>query len=550
MLRALGIRDFVIVKSLDLEFDPGFTVLTGETGAGKSILIEALSLALGARAETGIVRAGADRAEVSAEFEVPEDPQARDWLQENELWNEEGCMLRRTLDRAGRSRAYINGSPVTLQQLKTFSEWLLDIHGQHAHQSLQKATTQRELLDAYAGASDLARSVRMAWTRWQEAQKRLQEWNDRSGALMDERARLQDEVRELRALDVTPENWQALQTDHGRLANAGSLLEGARFAVEVLSESEMSCNSQLDAVVQKLDELAGFDPSLQNLRDLIESARIQVDEAAHALRRYGMGVEFDDAGLREAESRMERILTAARRYRVHPEQLQERLGESSARLEELAAMGSAEGLQKANEEAHADYLDMAAQLSQKRVEAACRLGGEVTASMAQLAMGKGRFEVVLTSVEAGTASGLEEVEFRVAAHSGQEPAPLARVASGGELSRISLAIQAALSAVAAVPTLIFDEVDTGIGGRVAEIVGRLLEDLGSRHQVLCVTHLPQVAARARHHFTVTKTDTPSGVNSTIHRLDDDARIEELARMLGGVSITDTTRRHAAEMLGR
>jgi DNA repair protein RecN (Recombination protein N) len=548
MLRALSIRNFVIVEHLDLEFDAGFTVLTGETGAGKSILIEALSLALGARAEPGIVRAGAERAEVVAEFLVPQEGPAGQWLLENELWSDDGCVLRRILDKSGKSRAFINGSSVPVQQLKTLSEWLLDIHGQHAHQSLQKASTQRALLDAFAGTTALAQSVRSAYNQWQSARDQWEEWSSQSEALLEEKARLQDEVRELRALDLTPETWQALQTDQTRLAHSASLQEGARFALETLSEAEDAVRGKLDAVGALLSGLVTFDPVLQSSVELIESAGIQLDEAVHELRRYAMGIEVDDAGLQQLESRMETILAVARRHRLKPEQLPERLVQSAARLEALQSKNSGEALEQAMHAAREVFYNQAQLLSQQRAQAAKQLSQTITATMADLAMGNGVFEIALAPLERANASGLDEVEFRVAAHVSQTPESLARVASGGELSRISLAIQTALSTVSAVPTLIFDEVDTGIGGRVAEIVGRLLEDLGQRHQVLCVTHLPQVAARGQQHLSVTKTEHAAGVNSTIARLDDEARVEELARMLGGVTITPTTRRHAAEML--
>ncbi len=548
MLRALSIRNFVIVEHLDLEFDAGFTVLTGETGAGKSILIEALSLALGARAEPGIVRSGAERAEVVAEFQVAEADPAGQWLQENELWSDDRCVLRRVLDRTGKSRAFINGSSVPVQQLKILSEWLLDIHGQHAHQSLQKVATQRALLDAFAGTTALAQSVRAAYNQWQSAHDQWEQWRSHAEVLLEEKARLQDEVRELGALDLTLESWQALQADQTRLAHSASLQEGARFALEMLSEADDAIRAKLDAVGTKLSDLVIYDPVLQPSVELIESAGIQLDEAVHELRRYAMGIEVDDAGLRQLESRMENILAVARRHRLKPEQLPERLAQSAARLEALQSKGSGESLERAMHAAREVFQNQARTLSQQRSLAAKRLSQTITDTMAELAMGKGVFEVALTPLERANASGLDEVEFRVAAHVSQTPEPLARVASGGELSRISLAIQAALSTVSAVPTLIFDEVDTGIGGRVAEIVGRLLEDLGQRHQVLCVTHLPQVAARGQQHLSVTKTEHAAGVNSTIQRLDDEARVEELARMLGGVTITPTTRRHAAELL--
>lgn len=548
MLRALSIRDFVIVSALDLEFDSGFTVLTGETGAGKSILIEALSLALGARSDSGVVRAGAQRAEISAEFDVPSGGSAQAWLEENQLQNEGSCVLRRIVDRAGKSRAFINGSSVPVQQLKTLSEWLIDIHGQHAHQSLQKTTNQRDLLDAYAGSTEAVQLVRQAWNAWKQAEKLLALWNTRAESLMEDRARLQDEVRELKALDITAESWVDLQVQHARLANANALLEGGQFSLEALADGEGSGLARLEAASQKLQELVDFDPTLKESLDLITSARIQVDEAVHFLRRYALGVEYDDAGLKQMEARLAAVMAAARRYCVTPEALGQRLVDSSRQLEALAALGSGDELEKAVLTTEQVYRREAEALSVRRGKAAMKLGKAITETFAGLAMGNGVFEVQMIRAEAGTATGVDEVEFLVSTHAAQAPAPLARVASGGELSRISLAIQAALSAVTAVPTLIFDEVDSGIGGRVAEIVGRLLEELGQRHQVMCVTHLPQVAARGQHHFTVTKSETPAGATSAIARLEGDERTEEVARMLGGLSITATTRRHAAEML--
>jgi DNA repair protein RecN (Recombination protein N) len=335
---------------------------------------------------------------------------------------------------------------------------------------------------------------------------------------------------------------------HARLANANALLEGGQFALDALADGDGSGLSRLEAASQKLQELVEFDPALKESLELITSAHIQVDEAVHALRRYALGVESDDAGLKQMEARLTAIMGAARRYRVAPEALGQRLHDSVTRLEALSALGSGEELEAAARAAEKAYRVDAEALSARRAKAAVTLGKAITETLAGLAMGNGAFVVQLTRVEAGSANGLDEVEFLVSTYAAQAPASLARVASGGELSRISLAIQAALSAVAAVPTLIFDEVDSGIGGRVAEIVGRLLEELGQRHQVMCVTHLPQVASRGQHHFTVTKTETPAGVTSAIARLDGAGRVEEVARMLGGLSITATTRRHAAEML--
>ncbi len=548
MLRALSIRNYVIVEALDLEFAPGFTVLTGETGAGKSILIEALSLALGERAEAGVVRTGAQRAEVVAEFHVPVDSMARQWLEAHDLQSEDGCVLRRLVDLSGKSRAFINGTSVPIQQLKALSEWLLDIHGQHAHQSLQKTSSQRELLDAFAGTTALAQSVHNAFLHWQQARQQWEQWQLQSESVREEEARLRDEVRELESLEMDQDSWVVLQAEHVRLAHATSLLEGVQTALDLLSEAEEPAQAKLDAASERLQSLAAFDAALLPSIELINSAKIQIDEAAHGLRRYVLGIETDEAGLQRVESRMQAMLSASRRHRIKPEQLHAHQQTLSLRLDALQAMGSGKALEQAAQDAFADFERQAVELSARRGAAARQLSDAVTETMVQLAMASGRFDVVLTPLERATRTGLDEVEFRVAAHAAQAPEPLARVASGGELSRISLAIQTALVTVSPVPTLIFDEVDAGIGGRVAEIVGRLLEALGKRHQVICITHLPQVAARGHQHLSVIKTEHPTGVNSTIHHLSPEERVEELARMLGGMTITATTRQHAVEML--
>lgn len=551
MLLALNIRDFVIVDRLELEFRPGFTVLTGETGAGKSILIDALALVLGERGDAGVVRHGAERAELAAEFDISRLPALRAWLDDNGLAGDDGvCLMRRTIDAGGRSRAFINGASATLQQLREAGEYLVDIHGQHAHQSLLKSQAQRELVDAYAGLGAQAGEVARAWRDWHEVAERRREWERNAAELTAELERLEWRVRELSDLGLTAEEWPELQAEHGRLAHAASLLEGAQYGVELLSESDLSLLSQLGGLTSRLNGLAEYDPSLREPLEILESAEAQMQEAAYGLRHYAQRLDLDPDRLRQCEQRLEAVHDLARKYRVAPDALPALLAESRERLEALQQAGSAEGLEALETAARARYRELAQRLSAGRKTAAAKLGEKVTAAMQKLAMAGGRFEIALNPLPEGNAHGLEQIEFQVGAHAGLPPRPMAKVASGGELSRISLAIQVVTSDVAAVPTLIFDEVDVGIGGGVAEIVGGMLKQLGAERQVLCITHLPQVAALGEHHWRVAKMSRQGAVLSSINALEPADRIEEIARMLGGVEITDTTRAHAAEMLGK
>ncbi len=550
MLRSLSIRDFVIVDRLELEFSPGFTVLTGETGAGKSILIDALALALGERADAIVVRAGAERAEIGAEFGVDDRPDIARWLAENDLAGDEGgLLLRRVVESSGRSRGFVNGHAATLVQLRQVGERLVDIHGQHEHQSLGRAAAQRELLDGLGGLTEAAGNVAQLHHAWQQRRESRVAFETNAAAFAAERESLEWQVRELDALKFSADEWPELVAEHSRLAHAASLIEAARLGVEALSGDEGSILSQVNAVSARLASLVEHDSRLKEILDLLESARIELQEGVTALRRYGERLELDPQRLREVEARLDAIQSAARKYRVQPESLPGRLEASQARLRELGDGADAEGLRRLEEAAHAACLAEAGKLSAGRKKAAKKLAEQVTAAMQELAMAGGRFEVALHALTEVAASGLESVEFLVSAHKGIAPQPLSKVASGGELSRLSLAIQSVASRVAQVPTLIFDEVDAGIGGRVAEIVGRMLKELGARHQVMCITHLPQVAASADQQWQVVKTTLNAKVLSRVTVLDRRERVEEIARMLGGVKITETTRKHAAEMLG-
>ncbi|MCC6610994.1 MAG: DNA repair protein RecN [Burkholderiales bacterium] len=549
MLVHLSIRDFAIVDALELDFERGFTALTGETGAGKSILIDALALALGERADATVVRAGAERAEVVAEFALERLPEVRAWLKEGELEGDEGrLLLRRVLDRSGRSRAFINGTPATVQQMSAVSAWLLDIHGQHAHQSLLRADAQRAILDGHAGLAPLARDANAAWKEWQRLARARAEYETNAAARNAERESVAFQVEELKKLAPRPGEWEAVSAEQSRLAHAASLIEGAQSAVDALSESESAASGAISAAASRIRALVDYDAALAEPLGLLESAAAQLDEAVHALRHYADRVDLDPGRLAEAERRVEALHAAARRFRTQPEALAGLLESLEARLGELVVASNLEEVIRQEAAARARYDELAARLSAQRRSAAAKLAKEVTAAMKELAMAGGHFEAALRSVEGGSAHGNETIEFLVSANPGQEPRPLAKVASGGELSRISLAIQVITSKAAAVPTMIFDEVDAGIGGAVAEIVGRKLGALGRARQVLCVTHLAQVAAQADHQWSVAKSSANGKVRSRVDVLDEDARVEELARMLGGTRITPTTRKHAAEML--
>jgi DNA repair protein RecN (Recombination protein N) len=550
LLRFLAIRDFVLVEQAELAFGPGFSALTGETGAGKSVLIDALALALGERADAAQVRAGAARAEVSAEFDIARLPAVAAWLEAGEMNGDPGvCLLRRVVDAGGRSRAFINGVAATAQQLREVGDLLVDIHGQHAHQSLLRAETQRRLLDALGGLEASADEVAAAWRAWQALKAQRLERSRNAEAMERERDQVAFVVRELEALAVSADEWRELQSEHARLTHGAALIEAAQFALEALEGAEDSVLSRLNAAAQRLRALADVDPALKELTELMDPAAIQLQEAVYGLNRYVNRVELDPARLAEVEQRLAAVHGAARKHRVPPEELPDVLARAQARLAEIGDSADIDALLARERTAQEAWLRQARQLSAGREKAARELSAAVTRGLQDLAMGGGVFAAALTPLPEGGSHGLEQVEFQVAAHAGLPLRPLAKVASGGELSRISLAIQVITSTVASVPTLIFDEVDAGIGGKVAEIVGRLLRELGRAYQVMCVTHLPQVAAAADHQWQVAKEAGPGGVVTRIRPLPAAERVEEIARMLGGVTLTDTTRRHAAEMLG-
>lgn len=549
MLRHLSIRDFVIVAALDIEFDSGFTVFSGETGAGKSILIDALALTLGARGDAGVVRTGQPRADITAEFST--HALALAWLEEHAL-GEAGAdtvMLRRVIDSNGRSRAFINGTPATLAQLREVGEMLVDIHGQHAHQLLMRPDAQRELFDTHAQLLDTAGAVNRAWRAWRDARQALESAQSRDRELQLERERLAWQLSEFDKLAPQPGEWEEVSAEQHRLSHSASLIDGVQGALGALSESDEAMISQLGAITSKLRGLADIDPALNDVLASLEPAEIQLQEAAYSLSHYAQRLELDPERLAQVDRRMDQLHSTARKFRLQPENLPEEHEARRRQLAELDAAGDLDALAAAAEKARGVYLEQAKGLSKARTKAAKNLSKAVTEGMQELSMAGGSFEVTLVPLAEGGANGLEQIEFRVAGHAGVALRPLAKVASGGELARISLALAVIASTASPTPTLIFDEVDTGIGGGVAEVVGRLLHQLGQHRQVLCVTHLPQVAARGDQHFQVAKAaDDAGGTVSTVTPLDKPKRIEEVARMLGGLEITATTRKHAKEML--
>ena len=548
MLLALRLRDFVIVDAVDIEFGAGFTVLTGETGAGKSILLDALALAMGGRADAGVVREGRPRADISASFRSSATLDA--WLSDRALGGDPGVvLLRRVIDADGRSRALINGNPATATLLRELGEQLVDIHGQHAAQSLLRADGQRRLLDAYAGLGEQARRVADAWTAWRSVARELEAAEGDQRTLALERDRLAWQVGELAQLRLAPGEWEALNDEQKRLSHAASLIEGTRGAADALADSDDAVSSRLHQILQRLRPLAGIDTRLAEAVELLDSAVIQVDEAASSLSAYADRVDLDPERLTQTEQRISTVFETARRMRLSPAELPATLESLQQRLAELEAAQDVDGLRVRAQAARADYDTLADALSKARRKAAQALGKGVSAHLEGLGMAGGRLSIACEPTEPGPA-GVDQVEFRVAAHAGATPRPLARVASGGELSRVGLAISVMAAQANPVPTLIFDEADAGVGGAVADAIGALMRRLGEDRQVLCVTHLPQVAAKAHQHYQVSKDTVDGRAISRIDALDRGARVEEVARMLGGAEITATTRKHARELLAQ
>lgn len=548
MLLSLSIRDFVLVHRLDLVFSSGFGVLTGETGAGKSILLGALSLALGGRAEGDLIRQGSERAEIVAEFSCPDGSPAALWLQAQDLVGDPGlCLLRRIVESGGRSRAQINGVSVTQAQLKALGEYLIDIHGQHAHYSLLKPARQMEILDEALGLTAETAALAVTWRAWKSAEHRLAEAARQGETLAQAMTQWQWVADDLRRLALQADEWTQIQVEHGRLAHAADLLSGTQAVATELAGDESAMLSRLGGARQRLAGLAEIDPQIAEMQALIDSAMVELEEAARGLNRYAERIEIDPQAINQIEARMADISATARRHQVPVDALPELLATAQQRLAEAQASADLQALQQAVVEAERQWQIQADRLSLARAQGAVPLAEAVTAVMQELAMVGGRLEIVVERGPAG-AQGQDSVTFQVAPHAGQGLKPLAQTASGGELSRIGLALQTVLAADKGSDTLIFDEVDAGIGGRVASVLGQKLAALGRGRQVICVTHLPQVAAAADYQFAVSKTVEAGQATTEVHRLDADARIDEIARMLGGLEMTATTRQHAAELI--
>ena len=549
MLRSLTIRDFVIVDNLELDFESGFTTLTGETGAGKSILIDALSLTLGARADNNVVRVGQSKAEIAAEFDISAIKLARKWLVDNELADDDAniCLFRRVLDANGRSKSFINGTSVTLSQMRDLAQHLIDIHGQHEHQVLLKRDAQLALLDDFAGNDAFRVEVREKYGAWSQLANIRAAREANEAAIAREFEDLTWQISELEKLNFTGCRWDATLADHRRLANAATLISAAEATVNGLSEADNDVLSQVDDLASDLGDAAETDPALKEAVDLISSASVELREAVTILRHYLRKLDVDPARLADLDRDIADVQEIARKFRIEPARIPEFLQQKRDRLSALGGGQSLDALIEQERVALADFTDAAKRLTRARQAAARKFAAEVTKSLQQLAMSGGKFAVEFSAREPSP-NGLEGCEFQVSAHEGQPLGPLAKIASGGELSRISLAIQMMASAKGGVGTMIFDEVDAGIGGRVAEVVGRLLRALGQNHQVLAVTHLPQVAACAQHQFQVAKTAKEGVVTTSIISLAGPSRVDEIARMLGGITVTAATKHAAAEML--
>lgn len=553
MLRRLILRDFVIVTALDIDLHTGFTALTGETGAGKSILIDALQLALGSRGDAGVVREGATKADITAEFE-PSTAQRQaltPWLEEAgfEAADGEPLLLRRVVDNQGKSRAWINGRTATVTQLRELGEYLVDIHGQHAWQSLTKADAIRALVDAQAGVDSAG--LMQAWQVRRLAQQKLEEARAKQADLEQERERLQWQISELDKLAPQADEWDELNAEHQRLSHGQAILDGAQQALHAVSEADDSADSLTARAIGALEEVAEYDAELANALEVLRGAQAQLQDAAHTLNAALRHTELDPERLQEVDNRMSMWMSLARRYRRQPQDLPELLQGWKQALQELDAATDLNALEKQAQAAHDAWHKVAKAVSKQRAAAAPALSQQVTDAMQKLGMAGGRFEVALVPQSEPQAFGLEAAEFLVAGHAGSTPRPLAKVASGGELSRLSLAIAVTTTQrsdeQAAVDTLIFDEIDSGVGGAVADTVGQLMQQLGQQRQVLAVTHLAQVAACAHQHLVVSKSLQDGQTCSDIRPVEADARIHELARMLGG-HITDTSRAHASAML--
>ena len=552
MLTSLQVRNFAIIDLVEVEFSPGMTVLTGETGAGKSILVDALGLVLGERGGSGLVRRGTSRAEFTAEFDLRNLPDARQWLEEQMLDLDNECNLRRIVNADGRSRAFINGNTVPLQSLKALGEMLLDIHGQQFHQSLGRRDVQRNLLDYFGGLNDLREVTETAFHQWRSVITQIAELDTADADRASRLELLRFQIAELDALALESDEISALNQERRKLQNSGKLAADVTCALQRLYDGEpVNAQDLIAEATHAVEQICEVDPAMDTVASMLRDAGIQVAEAQDVLRRYGDALDMDPARQNWVEERLDAIHAIARKHRLEPSELtdlQQTLGQQFDDLEH-AEERSAELAENAAA-AEADFRNLAAQLSAGRNKAAERFSRSVTDAMASLGMPDGVFDTKITRRDPGKPRpwGMDDVEFVISTNPGQLPMPLSKIASGGELSRISLSIQVIASNGSAIPTMVFDEVDSGVGGGVAEMIGLRLRELGETRQVFCVTHLPQVASLTDHHFRVFKVSDGKSTKTVVTALNDDERVEELARMLGGVEITRRTREHAAEML--
>lgn len=552
MLTNLNIIDLAVVKSLDLDLNKGMSVLTGETGAGKSILLTALGLALGDRADSGYVRPDSKRAEINLEFDLSDAAQAQQWLQDNELDDGLHCLIRRVVNQDGRSKAYINNRPVTLQALQSLSEKLVEIHGQHAHLTLLDSDEQRRLLDVYAKNQPLLDAVNNCYRQWQQANKELSALRKACTDQTEREDLLRYQIEELQQLDLANFDYAALSEEHSKLANLGQILQTGQGLVDTLYENDqLSVSKMLSQSLTELNHIARFAPELDGIAQLLTEAQIQTEEAALALRRFLEAQEADPLRMETIENQLAIIHNLSRKHHISPDALPAQLAKLEQELDGLAHSSERiDGLAAETAKLLAQYQQLANQLSAQRHSGGEKLQQQISAMIKGLGMPQGEFLVAISDLDTETPklNGKDNISFLVSANPGLPPKPLAKVASGGELSRISLAIQVTTSNDKTTPTMIFDEVDSGIGGGIAEIVGQKLRALSHNRQVLCVTHLPQVAAQAHSHLYVEKNHQTDITSSNVRLLTDAERVEEVARMLGGVNITANTLAHAQEML--
>jgi len=553
MLTHLNIQNFTLVDHLDLDVKSGMTVITGETGAGKSIMLDALALTLGDRAEADRVRVGANRADITATFDTSTIPQAQEWLMNMDLQqpdNPQECLLRRLINNEGKSKSYINGQPVTLQQLRILGEMLIDIHSQHEHQSLLLKDTHRRLLDDFANQSELAKQVRSAFREWQSRLEHYVHLRDNAAEVSARFQLLSYQVDELEQLGLQAGELDKLEAEQRSLANAEDILHGSQQLAAICSDDEQGLTISLHRALQIMRNLPEKSAALQTAEELLTSAQIQVDEARHEIDRHIDSFNLDPERLAVVEDRLTAIYDIARKHRIQPEELPQLIERLSAELEQLEG-GDAKLDQLAQQVTSAEkaYRQLAEQLSAKRTKAGISLAKQVNEQLKQLAMENAKLTVsLIPQTDKPSAHGLEEVEFLISTNPGQSPRPLAKVASGGELSRISLAIQVITAQTSATPTLVFDEVDVGIGGATGDVVGKLLRQLGEKGQVICVTHLAQVASKGHQHLQVVKKASKTSAESTLVELEGESKVEEIARMLGGIKVTEQSLAHAREIL--